>query len=159
MEILIYSTMKAVRRASMTYCFLPRPFISSSKRSSSAFFHISSQDKRDIPRRFKTIFARQNTALSAQHANQTFNSASMRNIMHRASGKVHRGSESWPCTANLRSSRLNPSFSFGDQERSVSKSAHISPDDDENLPLSRNVGMFFDKAAALLEAKVVEEFK
>ncbi|KAK3792351.1 hypothetical protein RRG08_045896 [Elysia crispata] len=123
------------------------------------YFFICGTNKRDIPRRFKTIFARQNTALSAQHANQTFNSASMRNIMHRASGKVHRGSESWPCTANLRSSRLNPSFSFGDQERSVSKSAHISPDDDENLPLSRNVGMFFDKAAALLEAKVVEEFK
>ena len=45
------------------------------------------------------------------------------------------------------------------QHRHVSKSAHISADDDENLPLSRNVGMFFDKAAGLLEAKVVKEFK
>ncbi|GFR73651.1 glutamate dehydrogenase, mitochondrial [Elysia marginata] len=45
------------------------------------------------------------------------------------------------------------------QRHIVSKSAHISDDDDENLPLSRNVGMFFDKAAALLVHKVVEDFK
>ncbi|RUS75664.1 hypothetical protein EGW08_016590 [Elysia chlorotica] len=105
-----------------------------------------------IPRRFLNLRTQQTTAPDKRQALLTFNYSSKRNIMQRASKHAHKSLGAW-------SSDLHPSACYWGQRRSASKSAHISPDDDANLPLSKNVGMFFDKAAALLEAKVVEQYK